>query len=69
MGLNPGITIFPVSRLSECFEVDGCWKKVAICAEGAPREIKRESVRLEKGAAIGREHSRGVQGHAPPGKF
>ena len=26
--------------LSECFEVDGCWKKVAVCAGEVAREIK-----------------------------
>ena len=47
--------------LSECFEVDGSWKKVGICAGEVPREIKRGSVGLEKLAAIGGEHPRGVR--------
>ena len=47
--------------LSECFEVDGCRKKVAVCVVEAPRDVK--------GAAIGREHPRGDRGHDPPWKI
>ena len=51
-----------LAGLSECFEVDGCWKKVAVCAGEVARKIKLGTVGPEKRWAIGREHSRGVRG-------
>ena len=49
-------TVFGTSRggragLSECFEVDGCWKKVAVCAGEVSRKLKRGAVVPEKRAA------------------
>ena len=56
--------------LSECFEVDGCWKKVVVCAEEASRKIKRGAILPEKRAVIGRKHcGGGGPGACSPGKF
>ena len=51
------------------FEVDGCWKKLTVCAGEVPRKIKWGAVSPKKREAISCEHSKGVQGYASPRKF